>query len=463
VGIGTIYLVGAGPGASDLMTVRGLRLLRQADLVICDALLPHRLLEELGISTRNKSVMQLQAGETRHGQRQVLELMRRAASDGKTVVRLKGGDPLVFGRASEELEFFCQHGIPWEIVPGPSVSTAALSSAGLPITWRKQGRSFAVVTARLAGGELNRSLPRVETLVVFMGVAVLEGVVQQMLQDGWKPDTAAALLERVTMPWERRLRGPLCRMPAIARAAGVSAPAILVAGAAALRREAFRLRPTILFTGLDPTNFRRLGAVLHWPALIVVRDEAGVQAVPQAVSKLQNRQFELVIFTSRAGVRSFFRALNEQGLDARLLAGARIVAAGSGTDAELLQQGLRADAVAQQPGSAGILRAIGPSAGGQTLLVQGSHAPQDLEHEMRKRGLRVLRLALHKVLTHPELGKALPEHDVIYFTSPSGVRAYWKLYGSAAFKTEVWCIGEATLKEVERLGYSGKVVNPNVS
>jgi uroporphyrinogen III methyltransferase / synthase len=293
-----------------------------------------------------------------------------------------------------------------------------------------------------------------------MTVSALRDTAGQLITDGWPADTPAALVERATMPWERRVAGTLSSIADDAKRAGISAPAVLVAGAAA-SFAADGNRPTILYTGLDPANFRALGDVIHWPALKVVRDEDGWAAAPPAIERLAAGGFEHVIFTSRVGVRSFFALLEENGLDARALAGTHIATAGTGTDLLLREYGVRADTVPEEVGSAGIL-SIAPD-GGNVLLVQGTHAPTALEHELGRRGCDVARLALHRVTTNPELGRPLPPHDVIYFASPSGVRAMHDTYGAAAFERETWCMGDVTLAQLERLGFDGKVVTPYVS
>jgi uroporphyrinogen III methyltransferase/synthase len=389
--------------------------------------------------------------------------MLQAARDGKTVVRLKGGDPFVFGRGEEETDFLSTHGIPWEVVPGLSSCTAAPSTAMLPLTSRGIGRSFAVVTARCANGAVNTSYPRADTLVVLMSVAVLEEVVKNLRRSGWDANTPAALVSRSTLPWERRAHGKLSDIDRLAREEGLGAPAVLVVGKGASRKSTDSRRPRILFTGQDPSNFRILGDLLHWPALQVISDKEGYRTLPQVIARFRKKDFDWLIFTSRLGVRSFFTALAEHHLDTRVFTQARILAAGSGTSFELSRQGILADVVAREPGSRGILEALQRERDVRILLVQGSHAPPGLELELNRRGDEVARLALHRVIPHPELGRPLPEHDIIYFASPSGVSAYWETYGKDAFRQEVWCIGDVTLAHVKRLGIKGKEVNPNVS
>lgn len=230
---GKVYLVGAGPGAPDLISLRGLRALKSAEVILADRLLPRTFLSELGISTAEKLVEWLGDQQAHWPQERINRTMLFHARAGKLVVRLKNGDPFVFGRGDAEAEYLSQQGIAWEVIPGPSACTAALSAVGLPLTRRGKGRSFAVATARLAGGAVPDAFPRADSLVILMGAGVVQQVVGRLLADGWAADTPAALVERATLPGQRRVQGTLEQMPALAQQAAVGAPALLVVGCAA--------------------------------------------------------------------------------------------------------------------------------------------------------------------------------------------------------------------------------------
>jgi uroporphyrin-III C-methyltransferase/precorrin-2 dehydrogenase/sirohydrochlorin ferrochelatase len=340
LGTGKVYIVGAGPGAPDLITVRAREALRSADVVLADRLVPSTFLEQLGIPTASKIVEWLGAPAPRWSQEQINGRLVEHARAGRTVVRLKGGDPFVFGRGDAEIECLAEHGIPWEVIPGCSSATAVLAAAGFPLTRHGEGRSFAVATARIAGGGVLGAFPTSDSLVIMMGIAVLDQIVARLLAQGWRPETPAAVIERGTLPWERRVRGPLAQLHQLAVDAGVGPPALVVVGRAAAPISACRKRPAIVFTGRDPAPLRDFGDLLHWPAL-------------------------------------------EDGPDGQ------------------------ADRV------------------------------------------------------HPELGRPLPEHDVICFTHPAGVRAYWETYGPAAFRREVWCTDARARELLIRYGIASRwVISP---
>ena len=458
---GVVHIVGAGPGAADLITLRGRRLLEEADSIIVDDLVPRTFLTELGIDGAGRDVVWLGPGDTRDHQGEINQRIRAAVRDGRSVVRLKGGDPLVFGRADAELGPLLADGLSCEIVPGLSACPSALTNACMPVTRRGRGRSYAVVTAQTAHGTGEPGLPRADTIVAFMAVQTLQKFVGRLLADGWSPGTPAALIERATMPWERRVRAELAGIVRAAEREGIAAPALLVVGSAAEPVGALG-RPTMLYTGLDPRSFRFLGNVLHWPGICVVEDEGTASRTTQAVGMLRRRRFSWAVFTSPRSVQAFFRDLAGRDLDARLLAGCRIAVSGLGTARDLAGKGLRADAVGEKPGGAGIAAALGPANGESLLLVQGTHAPGALVDALERLRWDVFRLGQHRVIPHPELGRPLPPHDVIYFASPSAVRAYWQTYGADAFRREVWCIGDVTRRQLAGISVNAKVVSPHV-
>ena len=261
-----VYLIGAGPGAADLLTLRALRALERSDHLICDRILGHDFIAQTGLAVDGKVVEWLGHG-TQGPERQDLinDRLVALARAGKVVARVKNGDPLVFGRGTEEADALEAAGLRWEFVPGLSSSISTLTNAGYAITNRGRGRSFAVVSARLAGGSFNQALPQAESLVVLMGFKVLADLAQAMRDQGWAPTTPAVLIERGTGPYEKRIESDIDHIAADAATAGISSPVLLAVGTVAERRYASQQRPRILFTGRDPGPWRHLGDLLHWP------------------------------------------------------------------------------------------------------------------------------------------------------------------------------------------------------
>jgi len=433
-------------------------MLRSADAVLVDHLLPRTFLADLEIETNSKQVEWLADKRPRWSQSSINKWLATHARRERIVARLKGGDPFIFGRAEEETSHLSKLGIPWEAVPGPSAFTAVPTAAGFPLTRRGDGRSFSVVTARTASGSVTDHFPMADSLVIMMGVEVLPRVVARLLEDGWPPDTHSAVIEKGTMAWERTVSSPLARLAVAAAKAGVASPACILVGEAASPLFAARQRPTVLFTGLDPSNFRWLGNLLHWPALELAPHPAAEAALSGALQSLRKKQFDWVLFAGRVGISCFFEEIDRRGLDSRLLAGARVATLEAGTAERLREYGIRADMVGESKIWEETLEALGRLGGASILIVEGTHAPRMLRHELRARGAAVSRLPLKRVVPNRQLGRDLPEHDVIYFVSPSGVRAYHRTYGAAAFQRQVWCLGEETRRELMEFDVNAKVV-----
>jgi len=455
---GKVYIIGAGPGAPDLISLRGYRALMSAEAVLADRLLPRDFLEQLGIPRAGKTVEWLGDDQPRWRQDAINEWLVLHAQSGKTVARLKGGDPFIFGRGDGEVQCLADHGIPWEVIPGPSSCTAVPTATGHPLTRHAADRSFAVVTARATGGAIQESFPRADSLVVMMGVRAMPLVVARLLADGWPPETPAAVIERGTLPWDRRVYGPLSQIADLALRAGVGSPALVIVGGAAVATGAHAGRPRILFTGLDPESFRGLGELLHWPALKTVPDAEGRRLLRSVFARLRRSAFDWIVLTGKLAVMSLFAAMAERRVDARILAGAKIAAVGPATAMRFRERFIEPDAVADGPEDSAWLDAL---AGQRVVAIHGTHASQELRNRLDEVASGVTHVTLHSVAPHPELRRPLPEHDAIYFVSPSGVHAYWDAYGPAAFREEVWCLGEATQAAAAEHGVEARIVLPS--
>ena len=236
--LGEVYLIGAGPGDPDLLTLRALQLLQQADVVLYDRLVPPAVLERSRREARRIFVGKVHGAAQGHTpQEDIHELMIRLAREGLKVARLKGGDPFIFGRGGEEAEILARHGIPHLVVPGITAALGAAAAAGIPLTHRGLSHSVTFVTGHDAGDDSLdwRSLALAhQTVVFYMGVGRLESIVQRLRAAG-APDTLpAAIIEHATMPGQRVVRSTLARIAACG-AAGISPPALLIVGEVAAR------------------------------------------------------------------------------------------------------------------------------------------------------------------------------------------------------------------------------------
>lgn len=241
---GIVYLVGAGPGDPDLITVRGLRCLRRADVVVYDRLAHPELLEDAPRSARRIYVGK-RAGRHALRQEEIDALLVRLARKGNVVVRLKGGDPFVFGRGGEEALACTAAGVAWEEIPGVSSAVAVPAAAGIPVTHRRVAGGFAVVTGHCAGTDRIdwSAYARIDTLVILMGLERLEEITQLLQDHGRSPETPAAVISRGTLPDQQVVVGTLADLAErVAAAPDVESPATIVIG------EVVRLRETLLAT-----------------------------------------------------------------------------------------------------------------------------------------------------------------------------------------------------------------------
>ena len=241
---GVVYLVGAGPGAVDLITVRGLRVLQTADVVLYDALLSPDLLAEAraGAELVDVGKRGYCVGSTR--QETIHEALVRHARAGRSVCRLKCGDPCVFGRGGEEAEALAAAGVPFEIVPGVTSAAGACAAAGIPLTHREVGQAVALVTGHHDPNSPDctldwDALARLPGVVFYMGVRYLGGIARRLVEAGLSPDTPAAVIESGTLPGQRVIDGPLDRIGDLAANAVVRAPALLVVGEVVRHRARF--------------------------------------------------------------------------------------------------------------------------------------------------------------------------------------------------------------------------------
>lgn len=238
--IGKVYLVGAGPGHPDLLTIRAANLLKTAEAIVYDRLVQDEVLA-LAKPSAEKIFMGKPLGKHASRQDEIHELLARKAREGKTVVRLKGGDPFLFGRGGEEAEYLAEHGIPFEVVPGVSSCLSAPLSAGIAVTHRDRASSVAIVTGHHADGNHDRldwrALSKVDTLVVLMGVHNAAHIAEHLMAAGRSAETPAAIVQMAFWPGERVVSGTLGTIAEEARRANVEAPATLVIGEVVHLRE----------------------------------------------------------------------------------------------------------------------------------------------------------------------------------------------------------------------------------
>ncbi len=438
----TVYLVGAGPGDPGLLTARALELIAAADVIVYDRLIPATALD----GARPDATL-IYAGKEGGGpsmpQSEIDRLLASHGSSAATVVRLKGGDPFVFGRGGEEAEALLAAGIEFEVVPGVTAGVAGPAYAGIPVTHRDAASAVAFVTGHEDPTKPESALDWAAlaafpgTLVFYMGVRQLPAIASALIAGGRDAAEAAAVVERGTLPDQRVVTGTLQTIAGVAAEAGIRAPALIVVGAVAGLRERlawFESRP---LAGLSVAVTRAraqasglagrlagLGAaVVEAPAIKIVPLDGPAPAVAG---------YDLVCLTSPNGVRLLFSRLAAAGLDARALAGARVAAIGPGTAAALRAYGVIADVVPERFVAEGLVDALADMPVKRALVARAAEARDVLVDALRERGAEVDVVALYETVAEPlseaQLA-AVADADYVTFTSSSTVRFFLESAG----------------------------------
>jgi uroporphyrinogen III methyltransferase / synthase len=442
---GVVYLVGAGPGDPGLMTLRAAELVAGADVILHDRLIPAGSLDgarpdaELVYVGKRPSSPQMP-------QEEIERLMIDRARAGRSVVRLKGGDPFVFGRGGEEAEALAQAGVPFEVVPGVTAGVAAPAYAGIPLTHRDDASAVAFVTGHEDPAKDDSAIEWKAlagfpgTLVLYMSVKRLPEIAERLIAGGRHAGEPAAAIERGTTPAQRTVTATLSELPAAVAEAGIGAPAIVLTGPVAARREAIAwlerrplhgrrvvvTRARAQASGLAAT-LGALGAeVVELPAIRIV-PRIDSREVRDAVNSIH--AYALVCLTSPNGVRLLFEALAEAARDARALANATIAAIGPGTAAALAERGIRADIVPERSIAEGLAEALTDFQveGRPALIARAAEARDVLPETLRERGAKVDVVALYETVAErpdPEAIEAAGDADYLIFTSSSTVRHF---------------------------------------
>jgi uroporphyrinogen III methyltransferase / synthase len=442
---GIVYLVGAGPGDPGLITARALELIVAADLIVHDRLIPR---DALAAARPDAELIYVgkESGAASVPQEGIEELLVDRARQGKLVVRLKGGDPFVFGRGGEEAEALAAADIPFEVVPGVTAGIAAPAYAGIPVTHRDDASAVAFVTGHEDPEKEDSALDYEAlarfpgTLVFYMGVKALPRIAEALIAAGRDPSEPAAVVERGTLPGQRTVSSTLEGIAAVAAEAEIRPPSVTVVGPAAARRERIAWlehrplhgRKVVVTRAREQASelARRLEALGAEPVeLPAIRIEPRIDTdeVRRAVQALHT--YALVCLTSANGVRLLFEAMAAQGRDARALANASVAAIGSGTELALAQHGVIADIVPERFVGEELVQALNrlELRGKPVLVARAAEGRELLPNALRERGAEVDVVALYETVAETpdsaELERAR-DADFVTFTSSSTVRNF---------------------------------------
>ena len=474
---GKVWLVGAGPSDPVLFTRKGEQILKQAEVVVYDALVGQSILNMI---PENATLINVGKRSCKHTmkQEQINQVLVEEAKKGQRVVRLKGGDPFLFGRGGEELELLVKEGIPYEVVPGVTSALSVPAYNGIPVTHRDYCSSLHIITGHKRQGESYNidfeALVRTKgTLVFLMGVSALGDICQGLLQTGMDPDMPAALLIKGTTAAQRRIVATVATLKEEVERQGAETPAIIVVGKVCSLAEEFEwyeklplagkkilvTRPKELISEMS-AKLRSAGAeVLELPAIRTVPCEDQKRLV-QALKEISTYQW--LVFTSPTGVRVFFEEMDKQHMDIRALCRIRLAVIGSGTAKELKKHGLYPDLMTEEFYGEALGKALAEKCqdGDHILIPRAATGNQELVQILTDSK----KVTIDDIATYDTIyaGSALIDEkqefengsiDYAVFTSASTVKGFAEATKGLDYaKVHAVCIGRQTKAAADTLG-----------
>ena len=475
--MGHVTLVGAGPGDPGLLTVKGRQAIAAADVIVYDRLVGPEI---LALMPNHAEQIDVGKRSCHHPvpQPRINEILLEKAREGKNVVRLKGGDCFLFGRGGEELELLAENGIDFDVIPGVTSALAVPAYAGIPVTHRDFTSSVHIITGHAKkNGELHIDFDALVrhggTLVFLMSVTSTPNILDGLMQAGMSPDMPAAMVERGTLPRQRKLVATVGTLAQRMREANISSPAILIVGAVCALSDRFDWYDTLPLHGVTVAvtrprqragtltdRLRGLGAdVISYPC-IETQDIWPNMPVVEALASLE--QYSWLVLTSPAGVDTLARLLDAAEMDARSLAHLKLAVIGAGTAKKLQERGLRADYIPDVYDSVhlaeGLIRLVRD--GERVLMLRAEIGTPELPALLSEACVSFDDVAIYRTVYRNERSQELAELlargavDYVTFTSASTVHGFT---GSLPADTDLTkftalCIGPSTQKAAQQAG-----------
>jgi uroporphyrinogen III methyltransferase/synthase len=485
---GKVYLVGSGPGDPGLLTLKAKACIEKADVVIYDYL-ANAVFLDYAKKDAERIYVGKEGGRHTMGQNEINRLIVEKAREGLEVVRLKGGDPFIFGRGGEEAQELVKAGIPFEVIPGVTSAIAVPAYAGIPLTHRDFTATVAFVTGHEdpTKEESNIAWEKISTgigtLVFLMGVGNLSKIAASLMEHGRSSDTPVAVIRAGTVPEQRTVTGTLGTIADIAQGAKLRPPAVIVVGdVVSLRKDLnwfeqkplFGKRIVVTRTREQASDFvallSELGAeCVEFPTIEVIPPPSWKE-LDRAIKNLETYQW--LVFTSVNGVRHFFDRLEHAGLDARTLKGVRVAAIGPKTADAIRAKGVNPDLVPQEYRAEAVVEAFGKQGvkGVRILLPRAADAREVLPQELEKMGARVEVVEAYRTVKpqgrKDEIKAMLEKGDIhmVTFTSSSTVSNFMDMFQEESDQLLKWmktvtvaCIGPVTAKTAQDRGLSARI------
>ncbi len=469
--VGKVWLVGAGPGDPGLLTLKGKEVLRDADTVVYDALIGKEILKFIPDNAK-KIFAGKRSGNHYLKQDETNRILLNEALQGKKVVRLKGGDPFVFGRGGEELELLKENNVPFEVVPGVTSAFAVPAYNGIPVTHRDFCSSVHVITGHKKAGSLDsidfEALVRTKgTLVFLMGVSALSDICEGLLKAGMDKDTPAAVLSRGTTARQKRISGTVSDISGKCKEADIPTPAVIIVGKVCSLSEDFSWYEKLPLAGTRvlltrpkesqsvlSKMLREKGAEVIESPTIGTEPLKDDREIVNAINDIKRDNYEWLIFTSPAGVRIFFDKLFSLGEDIRILSGICIAVIGRGTSKALLERGIRADFIPSKYDGETLGKELNShlSGGEKVLIARARIGNNELIRELSKdKDIFITDLAIYDTVYEKTVEDV--DFDLAVFTSASTVKGFVGDDTDRDYSyVRAICIGKQTAGEAERYG-----------
>jgi uroporphyrinogen III methyltransferase/synthase len=474
---GKVYLVGAGPGAIDLITMRGAEILGRAQVVIYDSLVNPGLLRLAPASAELIHAGKRGGAQKDLAQAEINAMLIGHARNGMAVVRLKGGDPFIFGRGGEEAEALAAAGVAFEVVPGITSAIAVPAFAGIPLTHREHGSFVAFVTGHEDESKGKQAVPWEDlahaanprgTMVILMATARLHGITKRLMDAGLPPSTSAAAIQWGTIASQKTVASTLAALADEVERAKLGAPAIVVVGQCADLREhlkwaermpLFGRRIVITRARGQASTFARelraLGAeVIEFPTIETVAPDS-YATLDASIERLG--EFEWVIFTSATGVNAFIERMKTLQKDIRAMGRARIAAIGPATAQALRNHALLVDAMPTEYRGEAIVDAMGAEKirGAHILIPRAQVAREVLAQMLQEQGASEVVVApAYKTIAPKRIALDLAYgYDLVAFTSSSTVSNFVEIVGQPGHDAKAAAIGPITAGTAQKLGF----------